>query len=220
VRVAVQAGLYAVVLATAFAASRIRPLSALGRRRLWATAVALLVVGVPTLAQFTVAPSLLENLERNWVLIGRGQIWRLFTSLVVQDGGVVGAVFNLAALAAIGFAAEEVWGAQRWTAIALTAGVGAQLWGKIVQPVGAGNSVVVFGLAASLAVLALQRGAGIQRLLGLISLLAAAVLLVFKDIHGGAAAIGGVLGLVLARGYPIQSAWPAASDGDGQDESR
>ena len=216
--VAVQAGLYAVVLATAFAASRIRPLSALGRRRPWATAVALLVVGVPTLAQFTVAPSLLENLQRNWALISRGQIWRLFTSLVVQDGGVVGAVFNLAALAAIGFAAEQVWGARRWTAIALTAGVGAQLWGKIVQPVGAGNSVVVFGLAASLAVLALQRGAGIQRLLGLISLLAAAVLLVLNDIHGGAAAIGVALGLVLARGYPMQSARRGASDG-GQDES-
>ena len=218
--VAVQSGLYAVVLATAFAASRIRPLSALGRRQPWATAVALLVVGVPTLAQFTVAPTLLENLQCDWALISRGQIWRLFTSLVVQDGGVVGAVFNLAALAAIGFAAEEVWGARRWTAIALTAGVGAQLWGKIVQPVGAGNSVAVFGLAASLAVLALQRGAGIQRILGLTSLLAAAVLLVLNDIHGGAAAIGGVLGLVLARGLPIQSARRASSDGDGQDESR
>ena len=202
---AAQAGLYAVVLATAFAASWTLP-SAWGRRRPWATAVALLVVGVPTLAQFTLAPWLLEDLQRNWVLIVRGQIWRLFTSLVVQDGGVVGAVFNLAALAVIGFAAERIWGARRWTAIALTAGIGAQLWGRIVQPVGAGNSVVVFGLAASLAVLALQRGAGLQRLLGLISLLAAAVLLVLSDIHGGAAAIGCVLGLVLARGHAVQSA--------------
>ena len=135
---AVQAGLYAVVLATAFAASWIRPLSARGRRRPWATAVSLLVVGVPTLAQFTVAPWL-RDLERNWALIGRGQIWRLFSSLLVQDGGIVGAVFNLAALAVIGFAAERLWGSSRWTAIALTAGVGAQLWGKIVQPVGGGT---------------------------------------------------------------------------------
>ena len=93
------------------------------------------------------------------------------------------------------------------------------MWGKFVQPVGGGNPVV-FGLAASPAVLALQRGAGIQRLVGLISLLAATVLLVLNDIHGGAAAIGGVLGLVLSRGHQVQSARRESSDRDDQDESR
>jgi hypothetical protein len=44
------------------------------------------------LAQFTVAPALLQDLERNWTLIGRGQMWRLLTLLVVQDGGLIGAV--------------------------------------------------------------------------------------------------------------------------------
>jgi len=194
------AALYAVVLTTAFAASRIRPLATPVRRRWpWATTVALLVVGIPTLAQFTVAPWLLGDLQRDWILIGRGQVWRLLTSLVVQDGGLAGAIFNLIALAAIGAAAEQVWGAKRWTAIALAAGLGAQFWGIIVQPVGAGNSVAVFGLAASMAVLAVLRGVGIQRLVGLISLLGAAVLLIIGDIHGGAATIGAVLGLVFAR---------------------
>jgi rhomboid protease GluP len=194
------AAFYAVVLSTAFAASRIRPLADPVRRRWpWATTVALLVVGIPTLAQFTVAPWLLDQLERNWTLIGRGQIWRVLTSLVVQDGGLAGAIFNLIALAAIGVVAEQVWGAKRWTAIALAAGLGAQFWGIIVQPVGAGNSVAVFGLAASMAVLAVLRGVGIQRVVGLISLAGAAVLLVMGDIHGGAATIGAVLGLVFAR---------------------
>ena len=194
------AAFYAVVLSTAFAASRIRPLADPVRRRWpWATTVALLVVGIPTLAQFTVAPWLLDQLERNWTLIGRGQIWRVLTSLVVQDGGLAGAIFNLIALAAIGVVAEQVWGAKRWTAIALAAGLGAQFWGIIVQPVGAGNSAAVFGLAASMAVLAVLRGVGIQRVVGLISLAGAAVLLVMGDIHGGAATIGAVLGLVFAR---------------------
>jgi len=113
------AALYAVVLATAFAASRVRPLAAPTRAKWpWATTIALIIVGIPTLAQFTVAPMLLENLERNWTVIARGQIWRLLTSLVVQDGGLVGAIFNLVALAVIGVAAEQVWGAKRWTVIA------------------------------------------------------------------------------------------------------
>ena len=164
----------------------------------WATTVAVLIVGLPTLAQFTVAPSLLQNLERNWILISHGQVWRLLTSLVVQDGGVAGAIFNLVALATIGFAAEKLWGGKRWTAIALSGALGAELWGKIVQPIGAGNSVAVFSLAASIAIIAVLRGAGVQRLLGLISLVGAAVLLIICDIHGAAATIGAVLGGVLA----------------------
>jgi hypothetical protein len=95
--------------------------------------------------------------------------------------------------------AEQVWGCKPWTVIALAAGLGAQFWGKIVQPMGAGNSVVVFGLAASVAVLAVVRGAGVQRLVGLISLAGAAVLLVIGDIHGGAATIGALVGLAFSR---------------------
>jgi membrane associated rhomboid family serine protease len=192
--------LYAVVLATAFAAFRVRPLSKpTGRSWPWATTIAMIIVGLPTLAQFTVAPALLQDLERNWTLIGQGQVWRLLTSFAVQDGGLIGAVFNLVALALIGVAAEQVWGAKWWVVIALAGALGAELWGKIVQPVGAGNSVAVFSLAASIAVAAVLRGAGPQRLLGLISLVGAAILLIIGDIHGAAATIGAVLGAVLAR---------------------
>jgi len=192
--------LYAIVLATAFAASRVRPLAAPPRARWpWATTVAMIIVGIPTLAQFTVAPWLLNSLERNWTLIARGQLWRLLTSLVVQDGGVAGAIFNLLALAMIGFAAEQVWGPTRWTVIALSGALAGELWGKIVQPIGAGNSVAVFSLAGSLAVVATLHGAGMQRLLGVISLAGAALLLIIGDIHGGAVTVGAVLGGVLAR---------------------
>ncbi|HWI01573.1 MAG TPA: hypothetical protein VNT27_14695, partial [Propionibacteriaceae bacterium] len=70
--------LYAIVLTTAFAASRVRSLATPPRARWpWATTVAMIIVGVPTLAQFTVAPWLLNSLERNWTLIARGQVWRL-----------------------------------------------------------------------------------------------------------------------------------------------
>ncbi len=196
---ALLSALYAIVLTTAFAASRVRPLATPPRARWpWATTVAVIIVGIPSLAQFTVAPWLLNSLERNWTLIARGQVWRLLTSLVVQDGGVAGAIFNLVALAILGFAAEQVWGPWRWTVIALSGALAGELWGKIVQPIGAGNSVAVFSLAASLAVVAMLRGAGLQRLLGVISLAGAALLLIIGDIHGGAATVGAVLGGVLA----------------------
>jgi membrane associated rhomboid family serine protease len=172
----------------------------------WATTVALLIIALPTLAQLTLAPSLLQSLERNWALIGQGQVWRLLTSLVVQDGGIAGAIFNLVALAMIGFAAEKAWGAKRWIVIAVTGALGAQLWGKVVQPIGGGNSVMVFSLAASIAVLAVLRGAAVQRILGLISLVGAVVLLIIGDIHGAAAAIGAVLGAVFATSHVLDGA--------------
>jgi membrane associated rhomboid family serine protease len=169
-----------------------------GRRRVpIATIVALLVVGVPSLLQLTVAPELLEVLKRDRTAIFGGEAWRLGSSLVVQDGGVAGTIFNLAALAVVGVIAEWIWGAGRWALIALVSGLGAQLWGLVVQPVGAGNSVAVFGLGASVAVAALVAGRGPARLLAGLSLLGAVFLLVVGDLHGGAAAIGAALGGIL-----------------------
>lgn len=144
------------------------------------------------------APWLLADLERNRDLLARGQVWRLVTSLVVQDGGAVGAVFNLVFLAVVGFAAEDVWD-RSWVVIALAAGIGGQLWGLLVQPAGAGNSVVNFGLAASLAAMSVLQGPRVPRVLGLVSLVGAVTLLVLDDIHGGASLIGAVLGLLFGR---------------------
>ncbi|RAX49864.1 hypothetical protein DQ353_06775 [Arthrobacter sp. AQ5-05] len=59
-----------------------------------------------------------------------------------------------------------------------------------MQPVGAGNSVVVFGLAASLLVRAWTGPHLAARIASALGLLAAAGLLVGGDLHGGAAAIG------------------------------
>jgi rhomboid protease GluP len=163
-----------------------------------ATITALVVVGVPTLLQLSVVPSLFSSLERDRTAIGDGEVWRLVTSLVVQDGGLAGSVFNLASLAIVGVIAERVWGAKRWAAIALASGVAAQLWGLVVQPVGAGNSVAVFGLAASVAAVAVMSGNRTTRIPATASLLVAAALLVAGDIHGGAAAVGTAVGLILA----------------------
>jgi rhomboid protease GluP len=188
------AALYAVVLAGGWAAGQLlRP----PERRAWATLAALLVVGVPSLLQLTVAPGLLTALERHPHELTDGQVWRLATSLVVQDGGWPGAVFNLVGLLVVGVVAERVWGSLRWTVIWLVSGIGAQCWGLVVQPHGGGNSVATFGLAASLAVRALLLGDVRARLAGGVCLLAGAVLLIGRDVHGGAVVLGAVVGLLM-----------------------
>jgi rhomboid protease GluP len=191
----VVAALYAVVLAAGWVAGQLlRP----PERRPWATPAALLVVGVPSLVQLTVAPGLLAALGRRPGELGDGQVWRLATSLVVQDGGWPGAVFNLVALALVGGVAERVWGPGRWWAIWLLAGVGAQFWGLVVQPYGGGNSVATFGLAASLAAHSLLAGDGRSRLSGAVCLLGGLALLVARDVHGAAVVLGAAAGMVLA----------------------
>jgi membrane associated rhomboid family serine protease len=159
-----------------------------------ATIVATLIVGVPTVLQLTVAPSLLGTLERDPAPIASGQFWRLGTSLVVQDGGLAGSIFNLVALGVVGVVAERVWGSARWTVIALVSALAGELWGLVVQPVGAGNSVAVFGLAAAVSVVAVRHGTRMTRVTGALSLLVAAVLLAMGDIHGGAATAGALVG--------------------------
>jgi membrane associated rhomboid family serine protease len=187
--------LYAVVLAAGWVAGQLlRP----PERRPWATVAALLIVGIPSLVQLTVAPGLLAALGRRPGELADGQPWRLATSLVVQDGGWRGAVFNLVALALVGGVAEKVWGPGRWWAIWLLGGVGAQFWGLVVQPHGGGNSVATFGLAASLAARALLVGDGRARLSGAVCLLGGLVLLVARDVHGGAVVLGAAAGMVLA----------------------
>ncbi|HEX6499062.1 MAG TPA: rhomboid family intramembrane serine protease [Micromonosporaceae bacterium] len=194
--------LYAVVLGGAVWAGfrLIAERGSIGNQRVpVATITALVVVGVPTLIQLTAVPSLLGHLERDRNLIGDGEMWRLATALVAQDGGPGGAVFNLVSLAFVGAVAERIWGSARWTLIALVSGVAGELWGLLVQPVGAGNSVVVFGLAASVAVTAVRGGNRATCVVAAVCLLVAGALLLTADIHGGAAAAGAGCGLALDR---------------------
>jgi rhomboid protease GluP len=75
------------------------------------------------------------------------------TSLLVQDGGVPGAVWNIAGLVVLGVLAEQACRRGAWLAAYLGAGLVGELVGWAGwQPVGAGNSVAVCGLAALLAV--------------------------------------------------------------------
>jgi membrane associated rhomboid family serine protease len=181
-----------------------------GRQARWryptATVALFVLVAIPSLLQVPF-PRVLTALQRNADLIlHHAEWWRVVTSLVVQDGGVAGTVFNLAYLLLLGLLAERLWG---WRLLVLFFGTGilSQFVGLAWQPVGGGNSVGNFGMATGILLLGALRASLIQiRLLSVVGILAGLGLLLFRDIHGGAVAIGLILNamlLMLTRSYTL-----------------
>jgi Rhomboid family len=115
------------------------------RRVPWLTLSVTLVTGVVNAGQAWV-PGLLQRLERTPAVL-HGEPWRVLTSLLVQDGGVVGTASNLCGLAILGLAAEQAVPRPHWLVGYLGAGLAGELAGLGWQPVGGGNSVAVCGLA-------------------------------------------------------------------------
>ena len=72
------------------------------------TLLLVLVVTIPTTLQFFF-PLLLVVLQRDSTRFVNGEWWRLVTPLVVQDGGMTGALFNLVSLFLVGSVAEQLW---------------------------------------------------------------------------------------------------------------
>ncbi|MGI9004529.1 MAG: rhomboid family intramembrane serine protease [Pseudonocardia sp.] len=119
-------------------------------RRLPLLTVVLTVLTTAVSVTGLVVPVVTAALERTPAAL-HGEVWRWVTSLLVQDGGVAGTVSNLVFLAVLGTAAEQVVD-RRWMALSyLLAGLAGQLAGVLWQPVGAGNSVAVCGLAGVVA---------------------------------------------------------------------
>lgn len=180
-----------------------------------AATVLWLVVAVPSLLQLAV-PALNEMFRRNPVQIRNdGEWWRVMTSVLVQDGGVVATFANLLLLAVLAVAGVRVWGAGR--AVALFA-AGQLLWGlfaSFVSPsAGAGCSAAAFALAAATAGLRLAVGARRIELVGSLAILAiGALLLLIDDAHGVAVLGGTLLGAVLGTVMPPTRPVPMAAVG-------
>jgi membrane associated rhomboid family serine protease len=117
------------------------------------TAALFAVTAIPSLLQFAY-PALETNLRRDPALIRAGEWWRLVTSLVVQDGGVLGTVSNLGFLLVLGVLAERVIGGRRLLALYLAGAVFGQAAGMLFDTVGAGNSIALCGLAGGLMIAA------------------------------------------------------------------
>ncbi len=149
-----------------------------------------LAIAVSSTLQFFF-PSMLSALQRDYAQILRGEWWRIVTALFVQDGGVSGAVFNVLSLLLIGRMAEQLWGGKRMIIVFFAGAIIGELAGFAWQPIGAGNSVGNFSLAAGIAAISLMRQHNKIAIIGALAALRAdAALIVLHDIHGAAALAG------------------------------
>lgn len=152
-----------------------------------------------SLVQLVFEPLLLPLLMRDAVRVHAGQPWRLLTSLLVQDGGWPGFVFNLVGLLAIGTVAEWMLGRTRWVLVAMASVIAAQWVALAWQPLGAGNSIVNFGLAGAVcATCLLDRSARRTHLPAIAASACFVLLLAGHDIHGVAALAGALATFALS----------------------
>lgn len=188
--------LLGVGLSSAFIAGMLTMRATAGQTRSlpFLTLACFLVIAAFSFAQFTIEPGLLSLLMRDAERVYSGQPWRLLTSLLVQDGGWVGATFNLAGLLAIGTVAERMLGRLRWAVVAALSVAVAQAFALFWQPTGAGNSILNFGLAGAVcAVCLLSRPARQLLVPAIIALACFVLLLAGRDIHGVAALSGALV---------------------------
>jgi len=157
------------------------------------------VIAAFSVVQLMIAPGLLPLLMRDGSRVGSGQPWRLATSLLVQDGGWVGAAFNLVGLLAIGTIAERALGRLRWAAIGTTSVAAAQMFAFLWQPTGAGNSVLDFGLAGAVCAACLVMWPSCHSLIpAIVASASFALLFAARDIHGVAGATGALVELAFS----------------------
>jgi rhomboid protease GluP len=117
----------------------------------WLTITVAVVTAGGLLVQELV-PGTLAALERTPAATD-GDPWRWVSSLVVQDGWLLGGAFNIAALVLAGITLERVVSRGVWLVAYVGGGLLGQVFGHDWQPVGGGNSVAVCGLVGLLVVL-------------------------------------------------------------------
>jgi hypothetical protein len=184
------------ILVAGLFAGRLQATAGMARKPWLTFAIAALVA--LALAAQEIWPGLLSIFQRDAVAIQHGQVYRLFTALWFQDGWFEGGLFNLAMLGLVGIWAEQVWPRPIWAALYFGIGLAVECLGLVWQPIGAGNSIAVFGLAGSLLMTVWGKGrAGI--VLMMVAQLAIWLLCIRHDVHGAAALIGLVTGFLLVR---------------------
>ncbi|ODT98487.1 MAG: hypothetical protein ABS81_27770 [Pseudonocardia sp. SCN 72-86] len=208
---------YAVMLLATLAAMQ----PALGNPIAWlrrprAAAVALwLVVAVPSLLELAWHP-IYDALSRQPDLIRDGQVWRLLTSVTVQDGGLPGTVSNLVWLAVLAPLAVHLWGPPRALGLFAFGVVAFDAMTTWVFPSpGGGNSAALFFLTATTTALLVVRRRHPLPLAVAVLVVAIGVFLVVRDDAHGLVMLGG-----LVVGGIVAALWPPAEVPDARSAAR
>jgi len=204
-----------------FAGVTARPLWARAWRNPWPALGAVVVIGLPSLAQFA-WPGLGAALMRDPEATCReGQWWRVLTALLAQDGGPAAAIFNLVVVALVLLAGTAAWG--WWRALLLFVGCSVVLnlaalgWGP-----GGGTSFASDGLLMAVSARLALRGGRSLRWAAVAQVAAGVVLIAAGDAHGVALVLGFALGAALAavndgRGRELVSTREARSSSPAAD---
>lgn len=163
------------------------------------TLVVLLAVAAGLAFQLAV-PGTLQLLQRDAAGVAGGQLWRLFTALFVQDGGLVGGLFNLLWLFLAGGIAERIWSRPAWLGLYFGGGIICEVVALVWEPVGGGNSVAYFTLCGAMLAIPLRRPVNVRvRIIAGFGLAVGIILALLANIHGAAVLVGAAGGLVLAQ---------------------
>lgn len=168
------------------------------------------IIGVPSLLQF-VFPAIGDALSRQPSLELQGQWWRVLTAVLAQDGGLVGAIFNLAVVAVVTVLGERVWGRWRMLLLFLLPSIILNLLAVAWNASGGGSSFASDGLLLSMCALGILTMRRVLILIcGIVPLVAGIVLIASNDAHGVAIVLGVVLGVIfrLTDRRPRRSSWP------------
>jgi membrane associated rhomboid family serine protease len=175
--------------------------------------VATIVIGIPSLLQFAF-PGIGDALSRKPGLELEGQWWRVGTALLAQDGGLVGAIFNLLVVAVVVFFGERAWGRWRAVVLFLVPSLVLNLLAVVWNASGGGSSFASDGLLLSvcaLGILTLRRP--LVYACAAIAVAAGIVLIVANDAHGLAMVLGFLLGLAFGYSRRPKSGVTESEDG-------
>jgi rhomboid protease GluP len=147
-------------------------------------------------------PELIGLLQRQPTMITGHEYWRFVTALLVQSDGASQLSVNLPLLLVVGTFAEQRWRRAIWVAAYLAGGLTGEIAGIFWQPVGAGNSVAILGVAGLLlAILPQERSLPplARYVWPAAGLVAAIVLTSIDNIHGPPLFIGALVALTTWR---------------------
>lgn len=160
-------------------------------------AVAAVTLGVSVAAELE--PPMLDLLDRGPAALAAGEWWRVFTPLLVQDGGWPGTITNTISLLVLGVLAESLVSRRAWLIVYVVSGLAGEAAAYTVMPNQgfAGNSVAILGLAAMVSVVVLVHGRGRGRVLAGAAMLLGVGLLVAGSLHGVGFCAGALAALVI-----------------------